>query len=88
MIKPLNIDEQIKGITVLANRGPHTTEEEVEAVFATLGAGDFLDAGVFLGSFDGNAGWERHLKGDELVQIWLAQPPSTSLSTPTSRRSP
>ena len=39
------------------------------AAFATLGIGDFIDCGVFLGSFDGNAGWERHLKGDELVQV-------------------
>ncbi|MDH3690606.1 MAG: cupin domain-containing protein [Gammaproteobacteria bacterium] len=69
MIKPINIDDHIKGLTVLANRGEHTTEDEVEAAFATLGTGDFRDAGVFLGSFDGNAGWERHLKGDELVQI-------------------
>jgi mannose-6-phosphate isomerase-like protein (cupin superfamily) len=69
MIKPVIIDDRIKGLTVLANRGAHTTEEEVEAAFTTLGVGDFRDAGLFLGSFDGNAGWERHLKGDELVQI-------------------
>ena len=69
MIKPVNIDEQLQGITALTNRGPHTSEAEVEAAFATLGVGDFRDCGVFLGSFDGNAGWERHMKGDELVQI-------------------
>jgi mannose-6-phosphate isomerase-like protein (cupin superfamily) len=69
MVEPVNIKERIKDMAVLANRGEHTTEEEVEAAFATLGTGDFRDAGVFLGSFDGNAGWERHLKGDELVQI-------------------
>ena len=69
MIKPVIIDDQIKGITVLANRGAHTTEAEVESAFATLGIGDFRDCGVMLGSFDGNAGWERHMKADELVQI-------------------
>ena len=69
MITPINIDERIKGITALTNRSEHTTEDEVQAAFATLGVGDFRDAGVFLGSFDGNAGWERHLKGDELVQV-------------------
>ena len=69
MIQPVIIDERIKGISVLTNRGPHTSEEEVEAAFATLGVGDFRDCGVMLGSFDGNAGWERHMKGDELVQV-------------------
>ena len=44
-------------------------EEEVVAAFSQLGVGDFRDCGVYLGSFDGNAGWERHMKGDELVQV-------------------
>lgn len=69
MIQPKNVNSELKRITPLTNRGPHTREEDVEAAFAMLGVGDFHDAGVFLGSFDGNAGWERHLKGDELVQI-------------------
>ncbi len=37
--------------------------------FRGLGQGDFKDARIAVGSFDGNAGWERHLAGDELVQI-------------------
>ena len=65
----IDIAEQRSTINVLSNRGPHTSEEEVAAAFKTLGVGDFRDCGVFLGSFDGNAGWERHLKGDELVQV-------------------
>jgi mannose-6-phosphate isomerase-like protein (cupin superfamily) len=69
MIKAVRIDERISGLTALTNRGEHTTEADVEAAFATLGVGDFRDAGVFLGTFDGNAGWERHLKGDELVHV-------------------
>tara|TARA_Y100000588_G_scaffold380197_2_gene463690 strand:+ start:130 stop:531 length:402 start_codon:yes stop_codon:yes gene_type:complete len=69
MVQPIKINERIQKLTILKNRGAHTTESEVENAFATLGVGNFLDAAVFLGSFDGNAGWERHLKGDELVQI-------------------
>ncbi len=69
MITPVVIKDQLKGLTVLANRGEHTPEAEVEAAFATLGNGDFRDACLFLGSFDGSGGWERHIKGDELVQI-------------------
>ena len=69
MLKPIKIDEAVADLTPIKNRGPHTTEEDVGAAFATLGTGDFRDCGVFLGSFDGNAGWERHMKGDELVQV-------------------
>ena len=69
MLKAITINDEIAGITPLTNRGEHTTEEDVVAAFATLGTGDFRDCAVFLGSFDGNAGWERHMKGDELVQV-------------------
>ena len=69
MIKPIRIEDEVKGLTVLTNRGPSTTEEEVMAAFSELGVGDFRDCAVYLGSFDGNAGWERHMKGDELVQV-------------------
>ena len=69
MIEPVILNDRIAALSPIVNRGPHTTEEQVEAAFATLGAGDFRDCGVFLGTFDGNAGWERHMKGDELVHV-------------------
>ena len=69
MINPINLSDRMKGLTPIAGRGEHTTEEEVRRAFTKLGDGDFRDAGVYLGSFDGIAGWERHLKGDEMVHI-------------------
>ena len=69
MVKAIVLEKEIADITPIKNRGQHTTEEDVTAAFATLGIGDFRDTGVFLGSFDGNAGWERHMKGDELVHV-------------------
>ena len=69
MLQPIKIEDAVAALTPIKNRGPHTTEEDVVAAFSTLGTGDFRDCGVFLGSFDGNAGWERHMKGDELVQV-------------------
>ena len=69
MIKAIDIHNVVSGLTPIKGRGEHTTEDDVMAAFEVLGEGNFLDAGVFLGSFDGNAGWERHMKGDELVQI-------------------
>ncbi len=69
MLEVIKLDEKRQSLVKLKNRGPDTPESAVEAAFSTLGVGDFRDCGIFLGSFDGNAGWERHLKGDELVQI-------------------
>ncbi len=69
MIRAVTIDREIKDLTPIANRGPQTPVDDVEAAFATLGSGDFLNAGIFLGSFDGESGWERHVTGDELVQV-------------------
>ena len=36
---------------------------------AILGNGDFHDAAINLGTFNGDAGWERHSQGDEIVHI-------------------
>jgi mannose-6-phosphate isomerase-like protein (cupin superfamily) len=69
MLEIVNLEEKRQSLVKLKNRGPNTPEAAVEAAFSTLGIGDFRDCCVFLGSFDGNAGWERHLKGDELVQV-------------------
>ncbi len=69
MIRAITIDQEIRDLTPIANRGPQTPADDVGSAFATLGSGDFLDAGIYLGSFDGDSGWERHLTGDELVQI-------------------
>ncbi len=69
MIKTFSINEEMKGLIPITNRGEHTSEDTVKAAFSSLGNGDFRDASVYLGSFDGNAGWERHLRGEELVHV-------------------
>ena len=69
MLRTFNLNDEMRNLTPIANRGEHTTEEDVATAFSRLGVGDFKNADVFLGSFDGNAGWERHLNGDELVQV-------------------
>lgn len=67
MVKAVEIEAELAGLPVLRNRGPETTEDEAAAAFATLAA--FGDGGIFAGSFEGESPWERHGKGDELVQI-------------------
>ena len=69
MVEIININELSERITPIENRGPHTTEAEVFKAFKSLGRGNFKDANVYFGGFDGNAGWERHPAGDELVHI-------------------
>ena len=66
-LKAIDIDEALAGVTPLRARGAHSTEAELEAAFATLA--DFRDGGIFIGSFEGDSGWEIHRGGDEIVQI-------------------
>ena len=67
MVKAVDIEAELAGLPVLRNRGPATTEDDEAAAFAILAA--FRDGGIFAGSFEGESPWERHGKGDELVQI-------------------
>ena len=67
MIDPIDLSRDLRDLPMLVGRGPHTTEEEAQATFKHLA--DFRDGGIFAGSFSGSSGWERHEKGDEIVQI-------------------
>ena len=67
MIRTVDLNRDLAGLVKLEGRGAHTTEEEAQASFMTLA--DFRDGGIFAASFSGSSGWERHPKGDELVQI-------------------
>ena len=69
MVDIIDIKELTGHIKPIANRGPHTTENEVFEAFRSLGVGDFKNADLYFGGFDGNAGWERHPAGDELVHV-------------------
>lgn len=78
MVKAVVIEAELAGLPVLRNRGPETTEDEASAAFATLAV--FRDGGIFAGSFEGESPWERHTKGDELVQILAGETKLTILS--------
>ena len=67
MVKAVDIEAALAGLPVLQRRRADTPEDEAAAAFATLA--DFRDGGVFAGSFAGESPWERHPKGDELVQV-------------------
>ena len=67
MIKAVKIEEALAKLPVLRNRGPETSDEEADAAFAILAP--FRDGALFAGSFQGESPWERHSKGDEIVQV-------------------
>jgi quercetin dioxygenase-like cupin family protein len=67
MVKAVDIEAELAGLTVLDARSPETTPEEEAAAFATLAP--FRDGAVFAGSFAGESPWERHPKGDEIVHV-------------------
>ena len=67
MIKAIDVQAELAKLPVLKGRSPHTAAAEAEPCFATLAA--FRDGGLFAGSFQGESEWERHSKGDEIVQI-------------------
>ena len=67
MIKTVDLNADLNGLVLLENRGAQTTEEEAQHSFASLAS--FRDGGIFAAHFSGSSGWERHPKGDELVQI-------------------
>ena len=66
MVRTIDLDRDLAGLVTLEGRGAHTTEEEAQDSFMKLT--DFRDGGLFAASFSGSSGWERHLKGDEIVQ--------------------
>ena len=69
MVKIHNLHKAIESLTPIVNRGENTPEDVVVAGFEILGRGDFHDAAINLGTFNGDAGWERHSQGDEIVHI-------------------
>ena len=67
MIERIDLGRDLDDLVRLEGRGPHTTEKEAQASFRKLA--EFRDGGLFAANFSGTSGWERHLKGDEIVQI-------------------
>lgn len=67
MIETIDLGRDLDDLKRLEGRGPHTTEEEAQGSFKKLA--DYRDGGLFAAHFSGSSGWERHLNGDEIVQI-------------------
>jgi mannose-6-phosphate isomerase-like protein (cupin superfamily) len=69
MITILDLKAELTKLSLLRGRTPEMTEADRKASggFATLAP--FRDGNIYSAKFAGDAAWERHPNGDELVQI-------------------
>ena len=67
MIDAVDIKAALESLPVLDGRNPETGEAETAAAFAVLAG--LRERKIFAGSFAGESPWERHSRGDELVQV-------------------
>src|SRR5207237_5127543 len=69
MITILDLKAEFAKLTLLRGRTPEMTEVDRKGSggFATLAP--FRDGNIYSAKFSGDAAWERHPNGDELVQI-------------------
>ena len=65
--EPISTTSALSGLRFLADRSPHTTDEQAADAFAMVAA--YRDGGVFVGHWAGNSEWERHGAADEIVMV-------------------
>ena len=67
MITVLNLKVEFSRLTMLKGRTPTSSETERQGSFARLAP--YRDGAIFTAKFAGTSAWERHPKGDEIVQV-------------------
>jgi len=63
----ITIEDELSKVQLLKNRTPETTNEEAKDAFALLS--EYRDGGIYVTHYSGFSEWERHLNGDEFVQV-------------------
>ena len=69
MIKIIDLKGEVGKLPMLRDRRPETTEAERKASGAFVTLSPYRDGNIFCAKFSGDAAWERHPSGDELVQV-------------------
>jgi hypothetical protein len=69
VITIIDLNSELAKLPILRGRRPETTEAERKASGAFVTLSPFRDGNIFSAKFAGDAAWERHPKGDELVQV-------------------
>jgi mannose-6-phosphate isomerase-like protein (cupin superfamily) len=65
----LDLKGTLGKMPMLRGRRPETTEAERKASGAFVTLAPYRDGNIYSAKFSGDAAWERHPNGDELVQI-------------------
>src|SRR5436853_6504840 len=63
----IDLKAELAKLKMLRGRTPKTPAAEREGAFARLAP--YRDGAIFTAKFAGQAAWERHPNGDEIVQI-------------------
>jgi quercetin dioxygenase-like cupin family protein len=65
----LDLKGALAKMPMMQGRRPESTEAERKATGAFVTLAPYRDGGIYSAKFTGEAAWERHPNGDELVQI-------------------
>lgn len=67
MVAVIDLKAELAKLQMLQGRTPDMPPEKREGAFARLSP--YRDGAIFTAKFAGQAAWERHPQGDEIVQI-------------------
>ena len=70
MLTITDLNAEFAKLDMLRGRTPQTTAAEREEGRALARVAPYRDGTVFIAKFAGSGVWERHPKGDEIVQIF------------------
>jgi len=67
MVTVLDLKAEFQKLTMLKGRTPASPPSDRKGAFAN--PAPYRDGGIFMAKFAGISAWERHPKGDEIVQV-------------------
>ena len=70
MLTITDLNAELAKLSLLRGRTPQTTAAEREENHALTRLAPYRDGTIFIAKFAGSGVWERHPKGDEIVQIF------------------
>ena len=70
MLTITDLNAEFAKLSLLRGRTPQTTAAEREENHALTRLAPYRDGTIFIAKFAGSGVWERHPKGDEIVQIF------------------
>ena len=69
MVDIIDLKGKLGAMPMMRGRRPESTEAERKATGAFVTLAPYRDGNIYSAKFAGEAAWERHPNGDEIVQI-------------------